>query len=233
MNRKLRVIALAGACGFAAHALHAESSRLTGTVTGKPRVESKSGAGGGAYGSRELAYAAKFDYKHLKNVVVYAEPKGEASAAPATGAPRVFVFSGLRDDFAVKPDFIAVAPGTEVVFRNDTSNPLNVYAKGGFAPIILAVAGRKSRSVHPPTTGLFNIGCLEGPSAKARLFVASPYFAVADAAGKYAIDLPPGEYTVTAWHERLPPQSETVTIGSDQTRTLNFVLSVSGLPQVN
>ena len=39
--------------------------------------------------------------------------------------------------------------------------------------------------------------------------------------------LPPGKYTVTAWQERYPAQSQQVTIGGGDTKTINFVFKVS------
>jgi len=39
--------------------------------------------------------------------------------------------------------------------------------------------------------------------------------------------LPAGKYTVTAWQEQYPPQSQQVTLGEGETKTVNFVFKVS------
>ena len=52
-----------------------------------------------------------------------------------------------------------------------------------------------------------------------------PFFAVTDDAGNFEIKgLPAGTYTVTAWHERLPAKSATVTVKGDGDATADFVL---------
>lgn len=50
-----------------------------------------------------------------------------------------------------------------------------------------------------------------------------PYFAVTDKGGNFEIkDLPPGTYTITAWQERMPPQSQKITVGVGEAKTLDF-----------
>jgi plastocyanin len=50
-----------------------------------------------------------------------------------------------------------------------------------------------------------------------------PFFAVTDKSGNFDIkDLPPGTYTITAWQEKLPPQSQKVTVGAGEAKTLDF-----------
>lgn len=51
-----------------------------------------------------------------------------------------------------------------------------------------------------------------------------PYYDVTDAGGSFELkDLPPGTYTVEAVQERLPPQTETLTIKGDETVTVDFL----------
>jgi hypothetical protein len=50
-----------------------------------------------------------------------------------------------------------------------------------------------------------------------------PFFNVSKDDGTYAIDdLPPGEYTLEAWHEKLGKQRKTVTVGADDLVDVNF-----------
>lgn len=50
-----------------------------------------------------------------------------------------------------------------------------------------------------------------------------PYYAVSGEDGTFAIEnLPPGRYTLEAWHEKLGTQIRQVTIGSHQTATADF-----------
>jgi hypothetical protein len=50
-----------------------------------------------------------------------------------------------------------------------------------------------------------------------------PYFAVSDDAGRFTIpDLPPGQYTLEAWHEKFGRRTGTVTVTERQTQTADF-----------
>jgi len=50
-----------------------------------------------------------------------------------------------------------------------------------------------------------------------------PYFATTEKDGKFELkDLPPGTYTIEAWHEKLGPQTASVTVGQKETKDVNF-----------
>jgi len=51
-----------------------------------------------------------------------------------------------------------------------------------------------------------------------------PYFAVTGKDGSFDIsNLPPGTYTIEAWQEKLGTSTQTVTIGGNETKTVQFV----------
>jgi hypothetical protein len=51
-----------------------------------------------------------------------------------------------------------------------------------------------------------------------------PFFAVTDASGGFAIDgLPPGQYTIAAWHEVFGETTQNVSVQPGQTGTVKFV----------
>ena len=53
--------------------------------------------------------------------------------------------------------------------------------------------------------------------------VAHPYFAVTDADGKFSLkNVPPGTYTIEAWHEKGGVQTAMVTLGAKETKTADF-----------
>ena len=50
-----------------------------------------------------------------------------------------------------------------------------------------------------------------------------PYFAVTDKDGKFELKtLPPGTYTIEAWHEKMGTQEQKVTIGAKETKDVAF-----------
>jgi plastocyanin len=56
-----------------------------------------------------------------------------------------------------------------------------------------------------------------------------PYFAVTDKTGKFEIkSLPPGTYTLEAWHEKLGTQTASVTLGAKESKDVTFSFKPSG-----
>jgi plastocyanin len=56
-----------------------------------------------------------------------------------------------------------------------------------------------------------------------------PYFAVTDATGSFDIkNLPPGTYTIEAWHEKLGTMQQKVTIAAKETKEAPFTFKASG-----
>lgn len=53
-----------------------------------------------------------------------------------------------------------------------------------------------------------------------------PYFAVTGDDGSYTLpNLPPGDYTIVVWHEKLGEQEQKVTVGPSETKTVDFSYS--------
>ena len=55
-----------------------------------------------------------------------------------------------------------------------------------------------------------------------------PYFGVSGNGGAFALNtLPPGDYTIEAWHEMLGTQTQNVTVGENETVEVSFTFTVS------
>jgi plastocyanin len=53
------------------------------------------------------------------------------------------------------------------------------------------------------------------------------HFAVTDTEGSFTLpDLPPGQYTITVWHESFGTESKQIVVGGSDTKNLDFVLKV-------
>ena len=68
------------------------------------------------------------------------------------------------------------------------------------------------------------VKCNVHPWMKAYIgVVAHPYFAVTGSDGSYSLEgLPPGDYTVEVWHEKLGAQEQKITVTANQAATLDF-----------
>jgi hypothetical protein len=61
-----------------------------------------------------------------------------------------------------------------------------------------------------------------------------PYFAVTDKDGKFELKgLPPGTYTIEAWHEKLGAQTASVTLGAKETKDVTFTFNAGGATATN
>ncbi|HET7184462.1 MAG TPA: carboxypeptidase regulatory-like domain-containing protein [Terriglobales bacterium] len=59
--------------------------------------------------------------------------------------------------------------------------------------------------------------------------VKSPYFAVTDKDGKYTLKgLPPGTYTIAVVHEKLGTETQQVTVGAKESKTVDFTMKGGG-----
>ena len=83
----------------------------------------------------------------------------------------------------------------------------------------------------PPRTRVFDnaeipmkIKCDVHAWMKSHCFVMEhPFFGVTDLEGRYSIpDLPPGTYTLRAWHERLGELDQEVTVTADGATPADF-----------
>jgi plastocyanin len=71
--------------------------------------------------------------------------------------------------------------------------------------------------------------CNVHPWMRSTVFVFDhPYFAVTPREGNFALaNLPPGTYTIEAWHESLGTQDQTVTIAPKESKTISFAFKSS------
>ena len=113
------------------------------------------------------------------------------------------------------PHVLAVATGTIVDFPNNDSTYHNVFSLSKAKRFDLGRYARgRSKSVRFDQPGIVRVFCdIHSHMSAFVLVFGHPYFATTDADGRYRIDdIPPGTYTVVAWHEGRTRDSRSVVI---------------------
>lgn len=100
------------------------------------------------------------------------------------------------------------------------NRPFNRSQPPGAGDIVIKM--RRDES-HPP----MKIKCDIHPWMNAYVgVVPHPYFAVTQEDGSFELpNLPPGTYTVEAWHEKYAAMEQTVSVGDNATQTIEFTFS--------
>ena len=126
------------------------------------------------------------------------------------------------------PHVNAVMVGQSLDIRNDDATLHNVHAM----PVVNSqfnegqpVQGMVStKKFDKPEMTPFKVKCdVHGWMKSYMAVMPHPFYAVSAMNGAYTIpNLPPGTYTIVAWHERYPQQEQQVTVGPKESKTLNF-----------
>lgn len=125
------------------------------------------------------------------------------------------------------PHVVGAMAGQPVEFRNSDDMLHNVNAVAfdnpGFNIAQLKGAVDRRTFARPE---ILKVVCNVHPWMAARIGVFDhPYFAVTDAAGRFEIKgLPPGKYSLEAWHEELKGEPQEVVVGGKDAKPVEFVL---------
>jgi plastocyanin len=130
-------------------------------------------------------------------VVIYLEGAGPASVG--TVAPQV-----QQVDRRFMPDLVVVPVGSTVSFPNMDPIFHNIYSLSKPKTFDLGSYDKgETRKVVFPKPGIVEIYCHLHPNMAATIVVTpNRWYARPDASGEFRIpDVPPGEYTIVAWHK--------------------------------
>jgi plastocyanin len=116
---------------------------------------------------------------------------------------------------AFAPHVLAVDIGSSVEFPNNDRTFHNVFSLSKTRKFDLGRYGQgKSKTVRFERPGVVRVFCDIHSHMNAFILVFNhPFHDTADASGRYRIDgIPPGTYTVNAWHDGAVRDTRTVTI---------------------
>ena len=157
----------------------------------------------------------------LGNVVVYVSAGAPDDAAPSTAA--VFTQKGCR----YIPHVLAFQVNQEIKIADEDQTSHNIHP--------LPKLNREWNKSQPPGTPpitekydkneIFAVKCNVHPWMHGNFAVLkNSHYAVTGDGGAFSLaSLPPGKYTITAWHESYGEQTQDVTISGSETKTVNFV----------
>jgi plastocyanin len=162
----------------------------------------------------------------LQNVFVYVKDAFSEYTFETPATPVVLDQRGCR----YAPHVFGVRVGQPVEFLNSDATLHNVHAmpmKNQEFNRGEAVQGMRIRQAFTVPEVMVPIKCNVHSWMNAFAGVmAHPFFAVTGADGAFALKgLPPGTYTVEAWHEKYGTQSQQVTVGATETQTIAFSFS--------
>jgi plastocyanin len=158
----------------------------------------------------------------LANVFVYIKDiKGNF---PAPSTPVVLHQKGCQ----YHPHVHAVMVGQPLEIKNDDATLHNVHAMPNLnsqfnvgQPVQGMVSTQKfdKAEITP-----FKVKCdVHGWMKSYMAVMPHPFFAVSENNGSFTIsNLPPGQYTVVAWHEKYGQQEQKVTVGAKESKALSF-----------
>lgn len=158
----------------------------------------------------------------LENVVVYISD-GAAANSPPSPVPAIFD----QKDCHFITHVLALQAGQELQMSNHDPLAHNIHPlphiNREWNKILLPGTPPSSYSLDSPE--VIPVKCNIHPWMHAYFVVLqTSYFAVTGEDGRFRLpELPPGKYTVTAWHEVFGTQSKEITVGDGQQISLDFV----------
>jgi hypothetical protein len=191
---------------------------VAGTVRLLPHEGAPSHPDSGGYGDRRLHDVRFVDYSNPDSCVVYLDVAGQPG-----GLARLAVeesLSGVR----LSPRFAVVGVAGEVVVLNRAPRAV-VVSLPAVDRVERIEAGAELR-LRAERAGPLEVYLL-GVDEPARVWVSPGPWARPDERGRFTLtDLPPGRFTLRAWHPRLPAAAAVVELRPNAIAHTDFELGV-------
>jgi hypothetical protein len=167
----------------------------------------------------------------LHNVEVYLKDISKGKAPPTDTLPLV------NEHCMFKPRVQGAYVGQQIKISNDdtvlhNTHPRNAKSNATIYNIALPFKGFSVTKPLPDTPELIEVKCdVHGWMHGWIWDFDHPYFATTGDDGHFTIkDVPPGTYTLVAWHEAAGEKSTSVTVAAGKTVTANFQLTAAKAP---
>ncbi|HEV2693910.1 MAG TPA: carboxypeptidase regulatory-like domain-containing protein [Verrucomicrobiae bacterium] len=210
-----------------------------GTITGTVHAEGKAGTetGGGtddAYGSRKYKFVQRVDYSAMHDFVVFIEGLTVTNAAAINNVAKVTTAKVAQHSATFSPHVLPVLAGTTVEWPNNDEIFHNVFSASDAAQFDLGLyKGNPEKAKWTfEKPGKVDVYCSIHENMHCIVLVmTNPYFTLTDSDGHYTITgVPPGKYKLKAWHDRLPPDVQEITVPAEGEAKADFTLTIKNLP---
>jgi len=173
----------------------------------------------GEVAKEEVVVAAD---KGLANVFVYVK-SGVSGTYPPPSTPAVIDQKGCT----YHPHVFGMVAGQSLDILNSDATLHNIHSlpeKNEAFNLGMPVQGMKYTKKFDKPEVMIKIKCdVHGWMSAYCGVLTHPFFAVSGADGSFTIkDLPAGTYTIEAWHEKLGTQTQQVTVGDKESKTVGF-----------
>jgi plastocyanin len=203
----------------------------TGSIAGRVRLTTRiKGAAlpSTAYPTRSVGtHDTQSAPDQIKNVVVY------LTGAADRGMPAPMRAELRQEHETFVPHVLAVTRGSTVDFPNDDPIFHNVFSLSSAATFDLRRYPQgQSRSQQFTKAGIVKVYChIHSHMSATILVLDQPYFAVPQQDGTFELrNVPPGEYTVVGWHERVGERRTTVHVDAGKLSRVEISLPVGDSP---
>ena len=170
----------------------------------------------------------------LANVFVYVKDADRLGTFPAAGNPVVMDQKGCH----YSPHVLGLMVGQPLKIMNTDRAEHNIHPmpKNNAAwNESQTPSGQPILKTFPHPEIMMPVQCNQHPWMQMYINVLPhPFFSVSNADGSFEIkDLPPGDYTLVAIHEKFGEQTMKVTVASKQDTHANFAFSAANVTQPN
>ena len=178
-----------------------------------------------SYGPGELPPRPPTTANEMANVVIHLD---QVSPGASVAAPHGAATMEQLDERFV-PHVLPVMVGSAVGFPNHDPVFHNVFSLSGTRSFDLGRYPKgASKSVRFDRPGVVQVFChIHSDMSAVILVLPNAFYTTPDSTGRFVIDgVPPGEYRITAWHERIRPITRTITVTAGGSTTQDFTIPV-------
>lgn len=164
------------------------------------------------------------DDNPFANVVLYLQSVPGGPSLPRR-APQMRQF-----EERFMPHVLPVVVGSTVRFPNDDPIYHNVFSLSRARTFDLGRYSRgNSKDVLFPSAGLIQVFChIHADMSGFILVLDNPFFVQPDADGRFTLEgVPPGEYRLVAWHERVRPNVTMVRVAPGGVTRVNVAIPIT------